>query len=233
MSHFCLFVTDTLNESIDQQLEPYNENSHFEKVIEIRQEHVKTACLEVMREVSDAIERTTDIQHQQSMQQRLESYQKLFNEGNYHSIIATWHGYEIDNDGNYYYEHNPNAKWDWYQVGGRWTGFLKLTDKAKDAPVISGHFNMDKTEVQQLIKNRRTDRACVGEIDWDAMKASSDGRVPFAVLDDGQWYERGSMGWWGIVSDEDNSWNEQFEKKLAEWRKNRPDMEITVVDIHI
>lgn len=26
---------------------------------------------------------------------------------------------------------NPNAKWDWYQVGGRWSGFLKLKTGAK------------------------------------------------------------------------------------------------------
>src|SRR5208337_5000655 len=34
----------------------------------------------------------------------------------------------------------------------------------------------------------------------------------FAVVKDGVWYERGEMGWWGMVSDEKDrkEWNAQF-----------------------
>ena len=34
----------------------------------------------------------------------------------------------------------------------------------------------------------------------------------FAVIKDGKWYERGEMGWWGVVSDEKNKdeWRAQF-----------------------
>lgn len=35
-----------------------------------------------------------------------------------------------ERDGRYYRRTNPNAKWDWYQLGGRWTGSLKLKEKA-------------------------------------------------------------------------------------------------------
>jgi len=34
-------------------------------------------------------------------------------------------GYDLLDGKPGYYE-NPNKKWDWYQVGGRWTGFFKL-----------------------------------------------------------------------------------------------------------
>lgn len=33
--------------------------------------------------------------------------------------------------GKYGHWENPNRKWDWYQVGGRWCGFFKLKDGAK------------------------------------------------------------------------------------------------------
>lgn len=33
---------------------------------------------------------------------------------------------DVDEDGNIYSEYNPNSKWDWYVLGGRWTGMLKL-----------------------------------------------------------------------------------------------------------
>jgi hypothetical protein len=36
------------------------------------------------------------------------------------------HGYHKNTDGKYGYYTNPNSKWDWYSVGGRWTGELKL-----------------------------------------------------------------------------------------------------------
>ena len=54
----------------------------------------------------------------------------------------------------------------------------------------------------------------------------------FAVLKDGKWYERGSMGWWGLVSDEKDTmeWNREFSKMLDELPD---DTLLTVVDCHI
>lgn len=45
---------------------------------------------------------------------------------------------------------NPNAKWDWWVVGGRWSGFLKLKPEAG--------------------RGRYADEALKGEIDWEGMK---------------------------------------------------------------
>lgn len=36
--------------------------------------------------------------------------------------------------GRYGYRENPNAKWDWYMVGGRWANFFKLKPKTKSGP---------------------------------------------------------------------------------------------------
>jgi hypothetical protein len=44
-------------------------------------------------------------------------------------FVEQYHGYhkrEEDGETRYGYLSNPNAKWDWYQVGGRWAGILKL-----------------------------------------------------------------------------------------------------------
>jgi hypothetical protein len=56
--------------------------------------------------------------------------------------------------------------------------------------------------------------------------------VTFAVLKDGVWYERGSMGWWGMVANEQdrNAWNEQVTALID----SLPDDTLmTVVDCHI
>lgn len=56
--------------------------------------------------------------------------------------------------------------------------------------------------------------------------------VPFALVKDGKWFEKGEMGWWGCVKDEkeQDHWNEEFAKLFDAI----PDDEIvTVVDCHI
>ena len=56
--------------------------------------------------------------------------------------------------------------------------------------------------------------------------------TPFAYILDGKWFEKGDMGWWGMVRDEmpEEEWNDHFAAILSQ----RPgDDWITVVDCHI
>lgn len=43
-------------------------------------------------------------------------------------FMKEYHGYNERDEktGKYGYWENPNAKWDWYELGGRWTGFFKV-----------------------------------------------------------------------------------------------------------
>jgi hypothetical protein len=44
-----------------------------------------------------------------------------------------WHGAERDEKHNRYGHYsNPNAKWDWYVIGGRWTGFYPFKASAEE-----------------------------------------------------------------------------------------------------
>lgn len=54
----------------------------------------------------------------------------------------------------------------------------------------------------------------------------------FAVLKDGNWYEKGEMGWWAIVSNEkeQDRWGEEFEKLIESVPDNTL---LTLVDCHI
>jgi len=56
--------------------------------------------------------------------------------------------------------------------------------------------------------------------------------VPFALVKDGKWYEKGEMGWWGYVGNEkeQQDWNVEFTKLFDELPD---DTLITVVDCHI
>lgn len=126
--------------------------------------------------------------------------------------IKNW-GYRIDEDKNILSSYNPDSKWDWYCMGGRWSGFLYLKAKDDDGNRIT------------------TDQALVNEVDWDYMFEKN--HIPFCcTTSDGEWYERGEMGWFGVVNNESDkdSWTEEFKKQL-----NLEDEEclVTVIDFHI
>jgi hypothetical protein len=79
--------------------------------------------------------------------------------------IQDWYGGDWDGDGNLFHVYNPDAKWDWYSVGGRWTGYLKLKKGA--------HCELGESGVSQpRPKGRVADIAKVKDIDWDGMKAA-------------------------------------------------------------
>lgn len=244
-----------------------------------------------------------------------------------------WGGWKL-RDGRFYDRTNPNAKWDGWVVGGRWTGFLMPnydpeedpanketcflcmgTGKRPDMEVADGcngckgkgvsvkwptHWR--KTDGDQVrrgdlpleeLRLEAESRAAAewekfhkakGDLpwpDWDAILDKHGGKVDkardeywgdpaikkvqeagilifgrdsvehllqpkaeclanararaiqtFAVVKDGKWYQRGEMGWWGIVSKEDEP--EVWRKRFAELVDGLDaDSWLTVVDCHI
>ena len=61
-------------------------------------------------------------------------------------------------------------------------------------------------------------------------KARAKAISTFAVLMGGKWYEKGKMGWWACVSNENADWSEEFGKLLD---GISDDTLLTVVDCHI
>jgi hypothetical protein len=56
---------------------------------------------------------------------------------------------------------------------------------------------------------------------------------PFCYTDeDGEWFEKGEMGWWGVAFDEqpEDTWLNQFKDYLKEVDS---DCLVTVIDFHI
>lgn len=79
-------------------------------------------------------------------------------------------GYEKDEEtGKYGYWENPNAKWDWYQLGGRWAGALKLKDDVEMEQAPNFSWGWDKEAALEVIKEKRVDQAKKGDINWEAI----------------------------------------------------------------
>jgi hypothetical protein len=51
------------------------------------------------------------------------------------------------------------------------------------------------------------------------------------IMPDGNWYERGKMGWWACVSNEEEAWDEKYKERFLD--NASPDWTLTIVDCHI
>ena len=206
MSHFTVLV---IGEDPEGQLEPFSEHLQVE------------AYFEPMSSDDD-----TQMATHYKVKPTLEALQP-------HAV--DWNGCElVEQDGGigYMSTYNPDSKWDWYKLGGRWNNFFPLKEGAEGTQGESG---INDTEA----KEGRCDQAEYKDIDWETLfieNGTGKGEEPqpltFAFLKDGEWVERGQMGWFATVSDEkaDGEWNAQYLEML---KSLAPDTLISVYDCHI
>lgn len=189
-------------------------------------------------------------------------------------FMEQYGGYKKDEStGKYGYWENPNAKWDWYEMGGRWTGYFKLKKGAKGYVGLPGlmtepakidyvdQIMFKDIDIEGMIEDQKQDREekwkeivkTVGSSDknkisileytheykmnitkeeWMKVVTPISPFLTFAFIDhDGNWHEKGSMGWWGIVSNEDKVTYEEAWKRFMV--SLEPDDILTVWDLHI
>lgn len=117
-----------------------------------------------------------------------------------------------------YSTYNPDSKWDWWSIGGRWSGAVL---NAKPQPKETDFFGKEWTPYDGGVNVVRK-----GDL--------VDFRGTFAhVTKDGEWLEKGQMGWWGIVTEEKHS-EEDWDEAQRELLKFVDDNDwLVVVDCHI
>ncbi len=98
--------------------------------------------------------------------------------------MEDWSGYKGEvKDGKliYWCTYNPESKWDWYEVGGRWKGDIKGKNKDKISDIMK--MGDDKMSYVPFA----------------------------VVTPDGEWHESGKMGWFGMSSDnkEEDKWRKE------------------------
>lgn len=151
---------------------------------------------------------------------------------------------------------NPNDKWDWWTVGGRYAG--RFADKNQPG------FRLDQVKISDIDWAAiRAWRQLDFEETWqEAQKRNDEGLREFlygvknnetqeefvrrslerglltayAFIDeDGKWNERGEMGWWGFAANEKDKdeWDELVGQWIRSVCREYPDHYLTVVDCHI
>lgn len=326
MSHFTVLV---IGPDPEEQLKPFDETLEMDRYVQ----NTKAEIIEKGRKEIEDYKNTTYAEFLNDQQAYAKDHSKehvAFLENEFPKKL-TWSDEEVYQDGIRWYEpedigpdgevystSNPNSKWDWYTLGGRWQGFFKckkgtdtvigesgafgptrkdFTDRCdqglKSAIDFDGMYNeaADRASVryeqianlfggsipvvirtwedicadeslntkdlrnatyraqdaivayEELKKTFPTGSPDLTEIQEDFLhgfswgneleefsctreeyvgKAMIDALSTFAIVKDGKWYEKGQMGWWAIVTNEqdEKEWNTQVQKLIAEASEN-------------
>lgn len=171
----------------------------------------------------------------------------------YQDAIKYYDNEQINEDGSTNETYNQHSKYDWYTIGGRWNGSLLLksgnyVDQAllKDIDwdgmkeVSKKQLEKNWESYQHLLSLAKTDsekenaRKLFDVIETttkeEYINANVKNFITYAVVKDGEWYEKGEMGWWGISSNEVDNWEETFNHLLSDVDGDRV---ITIIDCHI
>lgn len=290
MSHFTVMV---IGPDPEAQLEPYSEHLVVDPYYEPVSDDDQDRFLQWVRE------------------RDFKANGMNFDEA-YERYGYDWNGgrWEYDENGELVERctYNPHSKWDWHQLGGRWSGYFKL----KSDPLVS---RVGEPGVFDNEPRYDADQALKGDIDFDGMREAEAQRAgeyydevwrvlgdsaqiqdhvawpkvrddlfpndieaarkfyntqplvqkayesrlvdpfthveeffitrdeyvdkrrksciaPFALLVDGEWYEKGRMGWFGMAANEEDDL--RWEEKVTNMLDALPDTTlISLYDCHI
>lgn len=137
----------------------------------------------------------------------------------------------------------PNFSWGWTEKDK-----AKFLEKPRTDSAIISHIDFDAMNAEQAIMlgeeydkfiaetssyhHSKKEFALTHTREEFISKYTACPISTYAVLKDGEWYERGEMGWFGMSSNElsEDEWDEKFKTLIEELS---PDTLITVVDCHI
>lgn len=220
MSHFTVAVlVDQKYKKLDELLAPYQENNMGD-------------C---PKEFLEFIEFTEEMKEYEEYKEEYETLEEF---------MKNYHGIEKDKEtGKYGYWENPNKKWDWYEIGGRWSNmllsksgfrsnYLQLKDidwdgmneKSKKAALET--WNNTSSEVLRLFNGIKKDDTKESFIEREGVFST------YAVVTpDGKWHSKGEMGLFGVSTGEKENWNKNFYDNFI--KDADQELILVIVDCHI
>lgn len=182
-----------------------------------------------------------------------ESYPK------YEEFLKQYMGFSFDEEQQAYgYWANPNAKWDWFEIGGRWNEILKTKSgqKVNFAAIKDLDFTPDDAVIEHyrniwrvIVSKEKIDSIKHWQLcDFDDaetliktygteenfVKIKSQFSTFAVITPDGQWHEKGEMGCFAYSSetpDEAYEWAVNYKSRFID--AFPPETIITIVDCHI
>lgn len=263
MSHFAVAVFTDKNTTVDDLLEPYDENIRVDKYLLYTREQLiqnarrrleetlTTQYAAYLKDPAAYLERVchgdADNPHYQYISSE---FMKRYNETDEQILRRELQSYEEDmqdQEGNVYTTYNPDSKWDWFVLGGRFSGMLisESGEEENELPVRCVDFiKMSRVERESMTpyekaindsfyKPEYLKRMYPNEVVYEKIQTTFWTRA--VVTPDGKWHEVGQMGWFACSSEEPEEiikWvNAYYDTFLAPAIENNWD--IHIVDCHI
>ena len=142
MSHFAVIIEGSSPEVL---LEPYWELNDLSQE-ELKHDSRAVFNIEFEKDgIEEYVQDVLKSKYVLKNEKLLKKYKTFYEQNDYAAIIDDWAGYIQNEDGDYGYYSNPDTKWDWYKLGGRWGGYflLKPIDELQD-------LGADDSELKEL-----------------------------------------------------------------------------------
>ena len=150
MSHFIVGVIHKPEQDIEELLAPYDEGLEVESYVYRTKSEIIKAAKEIVNNYNEDPDWYNNDKYRKNW---IKKYLDAKTEEELYEAEISPDTYEYDEDGNELTTYNPDAKWDWWVVGGRWSDTL-LVPRDK----------VDKKERVPRLKCVRTQVATKGEI---------------------------------------------------------------------
>lgn len=272
MSHYLVAVfLEADGRSLDEALSPFNENlkvPHYiskNEIVALAREDIEsyknTRYAEYLKDPQRYIASCKNEDH---IKYITEEFPKRLNWPDEECYLHQIDFYDKDNlqpDGSVFSDYNPKAKWDWCQIGGRFSSEIPLkqggwVDEAWMTDVDINYRDDDKyreaqkfwklyVEGQEPISDEGKEIIRYELHSKDYYTSRYDSAEEYAgwcagfsfyaaLLPSGEWIEPGEMGWWGISHAEAESekvWHKKVKEILKEAQKKS--WYVVMVDCHI
>jgi len=144
--------------------------------------------------------------------------------------------------------YNPNSKWDWWQIGGRWSGSLKEDYNPSEDPRnqeicdLCDGTGKREDSIGNSMREQDPNYTCNGcngkgittkwPTEWvvdagniEPVSDIPDSFIPYSlIVSYGEWHQKGDMGWWGMSSND---------KEKDDWEKECRDIFTEYADTHL
>lgn len=236
MSHYSVAIIHKEGQDIDEMLAKYDENIDVKPYIRRTKEKVIEEAQFLKKKVFEQ-----NRQHEEWFKPYLEAEtdEELYK-------VAV--GDLVDEEGNELSRYNPDSKWDWYVIGGRWRGLLKSKEDGEcydELPMTEIDFSPDDNTYKEYLE------------EWEDIMSGDSFYNPDYILNtygtkeeyarrmsvfstyailtpEDEWIEPGKVGWFG-VSDASSENKKKYEEKYMDIinRYMSDKYIMTIVDCHI
>lgn len=249
MSHFTITVAlpaevpadkAALQEALETALAPFDENIEMDRYVsytkeqlivkakENRENYKNGLYAQYLTDPAGYVAKCHNASHLEYISKAFPDKLTWDDERLYVEELKYYDSEDIGSEGEVYSTYNPQSKWDWWVVGGRWGGTWRFK-----SPVDYDYLSTDSSSfgmAEEAGKLLATDCGRIGDLAPEHI-APSFGYIAL----DGEWVEQGSMGWWGVsTADESETGRARWKRQYFNWIASLPkDAWIISVDCHI